>query len=345
MNLSDKHPLSLLQGRFGIYDKTPTSNNHVDGVDTLQTRLDSQGGHLQQERMIADKKRSLDRAVWYSYQAAEVRLLDSTPGKTERALMNPNRLSMDYDDKIVSIDFASGMKVGSVFEWVGTKSYWLVYLQDLTELAYFKGDVRKCDYLISWYDENGNKKQTYAAIKGPTQQNIASTIKHGISLDTPNYSLNILLPKTEETLKFFKRYTEFYLNSLIENNNPICWRVEAIDSISNPGILEVAASEHYINKDEDDVELGIVGGLIEEPASPNPEVEIINGKTFIKPKKEYIYSVPSGTEGSWKVDSKLPIDYEIADNTITIKATSSYSGQFDLYYGNNKKVIVVESLF
>ena len=35
----------------------------------------------------------------------------------------------------------------------GTK--WLVYLQDLTELAYFRGDIRKCSYDVSWIDENG----------------------------------------------------------------------------------------------------------------------------------------------------------------------------------------------
>ena len=44
----------------------------------------------------------------------------------------------------------------------------------------------------------------------------------------------------------------------------------------------------YYNKDEDDVENGIVGGLIE----PTPEeVEgLIKGDTFIKPKVEYKYS-------------------------------------------------------
>ena len=34
--------------------------------------------------------------------------------------------------------------------------------------------------------------------------------KHGISVDTPNYSLSILMPKNEDTLKYFKRYNKFY---------------------------------------------------------------------------------------------------------------------------------------
>jgi hypothetical protein len=44
--------------------------------------------------------------------------------------------------------------------------------------------------------------------------------------------------------------------------NKICWKVVAVDWISTPGILEVNAIEDYANVDEDDVDNGIVGGLI-----------------------------------------------------------------------------------
>jgi hypothetical protein len=42
----------------------------------------------------------------------------------------------------------------------------------------------------------------------------------------------------------------------------VCWRVEATDSISVPGILEITAVEYYANETEDDIENGVVGGLI-----------------------------------------------------------------------------------
>ena len=42
----------------------------------------------------------------------------------------------------------------------------------------------------------------------------------------------------------------------------ICWRVEATDWISTSGILEVTAVEYYANITEDDVENGVVGGLV-----------------------------------------------------------------------------------
>jgi hypothetical protein len=42
--------------------------------------------------MIKDKRRSLDRAVWHSYQAAEVVRIDAESKKPVRALINPNKL-------------------------------------------------------------------------------------------------------------------------------------------------------------------------------------------------------------------------------------------------------------
>jgi hypothetical protein len=77
----------------------------------------------------------------------------------------------------------------------------LIYLQDLTELAYFRGDIRKCSYEIEWVDEDGNQQRTYAALRGPVETKINYIQKHSISVDTPNYSLHILLPKTTATLK------------------------------------------------------------------------------------------------------------------------------------------------
>jgi len=66
-------------------------------------------------------------------------------------------------------------------------------------LAYFRGQIRKCTYKIEWKDEQGNSQYTYAAIRGPVETDIKYIQKHGISVDTPNYSLNLLIPKTEAT--------------------------------------------------------------------------------------------------------------------------------------------------
>ena len=335
-----------MKGRLGVYDKRPfnSNTNSVDGVEDQHIRLQQAGGNRQQERMIKDKRRSLDSAVWFSYQGAEVLKTDAENREPVRALINPNKLKQDYDDKIISIGYEYDFTPGTVFEWVGTNTYWLVYLQDLTELAYFRGDIRKCSYEIKWEDEEGNLYHTYAAVRGPVETKINFIQKHGISVDSPNHSLNILMPKTEEALEYFKRYTKFYLQG-----DDTCWRVEATDWISMPGVLEVTAVEYFANEDEDDIEAGIVGGLIEEIENPNNESrDKILGEVFIKPKRTYEYEFNGTLNAKWSVEKDCPVSIIVDKNNvrkITLKWEQSYSGQFELKYGKYTKIIVVESLF
>lgn len=362
--------LRLMNTRMGNLDLPRYKPDTVKGAVDMAKRLNSKGGFPQQDRMIRDKRRSLDKTTLYSYQAAKVKkqLYDFEPvmdGVREsdpvRALINPNKLKQDYDDKIISIGFEHGFQVGDVFEWCNTGSYWIIYLQDLTELAYFRGDIRKCSYEIEWDDEDGNRQRTYIALRGPVETKIDYIQKHGISVDNPNYSLNLLLPKTTANLKQFKRYKKFYLQDLVEGEDNICWRVEAIDTFSTPGIIEVTAVEYYANETEDDIDNGRVGSLIRKPIDPNIGTEsefIIIGETFIKPKKEYIYYIEGSLYGQWYIsDQKLPIireefEDEQGRKAIRIKWNSTFSGQFELWYGDQsgplfdyKKTIVVESLF
>ena len=346
-DLSSQIPFRLLKGRLGVYDKAPFDPRTapVEGVIDQATRFRQQGGNRQQERMIKDKRRSLNHAVWNSYQAAEVLRVDAENRKPVRALINPNKLKQDYDDKIISVGFEYNFKPGDVFEWLGTRTHWLVYLQDLTELAYFRGDIRKCSYQIAWEDEDGIHT-TYAAVRGPVETKINFIQKHGISVDTPNHSLSILMPKNEYTMSYFKRYKKFYLQG-----DDTCWRVEATDWISTPGILEVIAVEYYANETEDDIENGIVGGLVLDTVDPNEgtsdEMSII-GETFIKVKKQYDYEFDGTLAEEWYVDAKYPVEL-IHDTTdprkVKLRWTSPYSGQFELCYGSYNKTIVVESLF
>ena len=362
--------LNLMNARMGGLERPKYKPDTVDGANHMAGHLNQQGGFPQQRRMIQDKRKSLDKATKYSYQGAWVKkfIQDYIPtmegvreAEPVRALINPNKLKQDYDDKIISIGFEHDFTVGDVFEWCNTGSYWLIYLQDLTELAYFRGDIRKCSYEISWLDEEGNQKRTYGALRGPVETKINFIQKHGVSIDNPNYSLNILLPKNTDNLKQFKRYKKFYLQNLVEGEDNTCWRVEAVDTLSTPGIIEIAAVEYYANEHEDDLKEGLVGALIAKPIDPNPEVETefqIYGDTFIKPKKEYVYYIDGSLYGGWYLsNNKLPIQKEIFEdeqgrNAIRIRWTSPYSGQFDLWYGDEdgplfdyKKTIVVESLF
>ena len=352
--------LRLMNTRMGNLDLPRYKPDTVQGAIDMAKRLNSKGGFPQQDRMIRDKRRSLDKATLYSYQGALVKkqLYDFKPameGVREadpvRALINPNKLKMDYDDKIISIGFEHGFRTGDIFEWCNTGTYWIVYLQDLEELAYFRGDIRKCSYEIEWDDEDGKRQRTYVALRGPVETKIDYIQKHGISVDNPNYSLNILMPKTTANLKQFKRYKKFYLQDLVEGEDNTCWRVEAIDTFSTPGIIEVTAVEYYANEFEDDLEAGKVGSLIKKPIDPNIGTDsefIIVGETFIKPKKAYEFYYSGNAYLDWEVDKKYPLKIQVDEEDsrkITLTWTSTYSGQFELTYGDCTKIIVVESLF
>lgn len=312
----------------------------------MALRLRSAGGYSQQERMIHDKREALNRALYFSYQAAEVRKVgQEETGRTIRALINPNKLKQDYDDKVLSIGYEYDYKPGDVFEWIGTNTHWLVYLQDLTELAYFRGDIRKCSYQIQWEDDNGILQTVWVAVRGPVETKINFLQKNGISLDTPNHSLSILMPKTDETIKRFSRYSKFYLQGADDVSSKICWRVEATDAISMPGILEVNAVEYYSNETTDDVEAGIVNGLVVSPEVQGQNEFMILGETFIKPKKVYEYIYRGREDGTWHIDVDMPVEYQINGNKISLVWTKVISGQFVLRFGSTQKTIVVESLF
>lgn len=334
----------LMGGRLGLYIGETNLPSPIKGVNDKAIRLNQHSngtGYSQQQRMIVDKLRSLRKAVYYSYQGADVRLLSEEETNPVRVLINPNRLKQDYDDKVISVEYDFGFKCGSIFEWCNTNSHWLIYLQDLTELAYFRGDIRRCNYQISWEDANGNIQTTYAAIRGPVETRIESIVKNDISIDLPNYTLNILMPANEHTLAYFKRYNKFYLKG-----NETCWRIEAADSISTPGIIEFTAVEYYSNKDADDIENGIVDANVFEPADPNPVDEPIIGETFIKPKVKYSYSIDGDIDGLWSIKSSYPVKWNVSsDNIMTLEWQKPHSGQFIIGYGSEEKTIIVESLF
>ena len=338
-----------MQARLGVFEKPPFQDMSIEGVNEQALRLRQMGGHRQQERMIKDKRRTLDRAVHFSYQAAEVRRVDAENRKPVRALINPDKLKQDYDDKVLSVGYEYNFKPGDVFEWIGTRTHWLVVLQDLTELAYFRADIRKCSYTVNWKDEEtGELQTTYLAVRGPVETRIEYIQKNGDSVDKPNYSINFLMPKTPATVKYFKRYTKMYLQGGdAYSQEDTCWRIEAVDAVSMQGVLGINAVEYYANKDTDDIARGIVDGLI--PEQEEDKENLILGETFILPKKVYEYTFNGSVtmpDEEWYVDERYPVRMEPDGYTVKLIWDSPISGQFELKYGDvETKTIVVQSLF
>ena len=92
------------------------NNSQFTGVNLMANRLNWHGGQPQQDRMIRDKRWSLDHATKYSYQAAKIRHTDSEDKEEAPALINPDKTKFNYDDKIVSVGFEYRYNPGDVFD-------------------------------------------------------------------------------------------------------------------------------------------------------------------------------------------------------------------------------------
>lgn len=314
----------------------------MNNLDRMRMRAIFANNDSQHNRMVEYKRKSLHRALLYSYQSAWIKKDDEDAIQC-RALINPDKIKFDYDEKIISVDFHNNFKAGDTFEWpLNSNIHWIIYSQELTELAYFRGNVRRCQEIEAQDPNTKEWKKVYGAVRGPVETKINSIQKAGIVADVPNLSLDIYIPLTEENRKLFDRYCRFSFDGRM-------WMVQAPDSISTPGILEIVAEEDY-NCEHDN--------LIEKIENPNPPVEgdkvpQISGETFIKPlQKETYTSNVISPEYEWSInldsenkDIKDVLTWTINSNKITVQWTAMVSGSFVIHYGPLTKNVVVESLF
>ena len=301
-------------------------------TDNINMRLNYTGGN-QQQRMNKDKLRGLKKALLYSYQAAT---LVTEDGREYRCLINPDKLKNDYDQKILSIPFEdiqlnsekegtttqgikpTGISTGQVFCWKETNTYWLIYLQNLEETAYFRADIRRCKQGI---EINGKEYKIY--IRGPVETTIPWNQKKGILWNNINYSLQIYITKNDETLEFFHRFAKIKING-----KP--WEVKEVDSFAADDIIEVSLAETYSNQLED--EEGLPQISIKEPNQDSPHIE---GDTFIRPYDTKVYTVCNVEEfgnGQWGIDTDKVKFISKGNNSVIIEVLTGKALSFNLKY-------------
>lgn len=313
----------------------------MENLELMKMRARALNNDRQIERMTRDKLRSLHRALLYSYQSAWIKKEGAE--EYNRALINPDKIKFDYDEKIVSIDPKWGYKCGDVFEWKNTGTRWLILKQELTEVAYFRGNCRRCQPLEVINSETGESEILWMAIRGPVETKINTIQKAGIVADVPNLTINAYVTSNEKTIKYFDRYQRFSFAGRY-------WKVTAPDSISTPGILEFTAEEDYDCDHED---------LIIKTVDPNPPPQeyenSIIGETFVNPLESTIFSTRFMMNNEIKWQVKLPnenkdvddvLEWEVLeDNSIKVTWTAMVSGSYVITRGDLTKTIIVQSLF
>lgn len=298
-------------------------------LENMKLRLQYHGGN-QQERMNKDKLKSLKRALMYSYQAATAKLID---GREFKCLINRNKLSLDLDDKIISIPFDAEMKEGDVFEWKENGSHWIVFLRRLEETAYFRADIRRCRYEITL--DNGNKYWGY--IRGPVEQQTLWSQVSGNYYNKLNYTLIMYLPQNQETSKYFHRFNKVNIMGLP-------WEVQAIDDISTPGIIQVSLKEAYSNTIENDVNKAVKDSINIDIVDEKEET-YIHGPNKVYPYDNKIYELKNyqWKTGIWTIEnesrSKIVNLTDIGNNKVSVNITTGRSGSFTLVYKVDGQII------
>lgn len=306
----------------------------MSGLDNLNSRLSYRGGVKQQDRMFSGKLASLKRALQYSYQAATAILAD---GREFRCLINPDKLKVDYEDKIISIPFEDvclnntdketkgqieeiGMKAGDVFVWKETNTDWLVYLQRLEERAYFRAEIRKCDYTL---DIDGVGYKAYAR-KKPLSEIPWHTAK-GISWNDLSYALELYITKTEATEKYFEKFKVIKIA-----NQP--WEVQSIDAFSTEGIIRVLLKEYYNNTIKEEIEEETKKKQEEDKVVISKGQPFIEGDTIVYPYDEIEYIIKNTEGGVWELNSTKATIINQTSTAVLIAITTGRSGEFELIY-------------
>ena len=280
------------------------------------TRIQYAGG-VMDNRVDKSKLHSMQMALQNSYQAEWITLNDNK----YRCLINPDKLKEDYDQKVISIEHSAGMKEGDVFYWDRTDTHWLVYLQQHSESAYFRAQIRRCNYEI---EVNNHKYWVY--LRGPVETALVWRQKHNIEFNDLNYSLLIYVTKNEETLDFFKRFQILKIDGHR-------WRVAATDIFSQGSIIEVYLEEFFDNSLEDEQ-------IKKEPIIFGEEEPYIDGPQFVEPyQTEIKYSLANNLNatGAFLVNSKKVKIVNSDNNSCIINVISGKAGEFKIIYKEEGK--------
>lgn len=297
-------------------------------LESMKKRIEYYGGKDADARLVKAKYNSFKSALNNSYQAEWVEFRD----EKYRCLINSNKLNLDYDEKEISIDYNSNIQVGDVIYWNRTNTHWIIYLQKIEEEAYFRGLMRQCDTFI---EINGYDYWLY--LRGPVEKTIDWSNAHDISFNNLNYTLMFYIKQNEDTLEFFKRFKKVKIKDTM-------WEIQAVDTYSQPGLIEVYLKEAFNNEFEDAESL---------PKEDLPSIvdTHIKGPRKVKAyDTNLVYTIDKNlANGKFVVNSNKVKIVKMNESSCTLEITSGKSGKFKLsYFVDEEEIssmeIIIESL-
>ena len=301
-------------------------------LENMKKRLEFAGGDAD-GRNVKGKLHSFHSALQNSYQAEWI----TFNGQKYRCLINPSRLTENFDKKVLSIDFDSGIKEGSVFYWDRTNQYWIVNLQQHTEEAYFRGDIHRCEFII---EIDGDTYWT--SLKGPSETNLSWSTKHNIAFNDLNYTMAIQVTKNSKTMAYFNRfkvikmkttYPDIETGEIIEEEHN--WQVVATDKWSSEGVIDVYLNEYADNSMED-------ATVEPEIVKPDPKQPYIAGPQVVNVYDTFVeYSIKNASNGKFVINSSKVKVVEMNENSCAVDIITGKSSEFDIIYQRENEEDIV----
>ena len=297
----------------------------MNDYELFQKRLSNRGSSVA-DRLTTDKLKSFQHALVYAYNSEDM----DKDGVLSKALINNEKLQMDYDQKVISSGFENGYKIGDVVYWTRTGTHWLIISQQLTERAYFKASIKKALYKIKWRgDSDKVVYEQWAALLGPVETKLNEQIKNSIAFDVPNDTLTLWMGASEAT-----KSLNVYDKIMIANK---VWRINVVDDITTPSLVNIHLIQDLKDNDKDNTTDGIARDyehiieVVEEPG-----IYEIEGSQAISPVRGLIQNyiiTPSDIGGSWSIDPTFA--------TITTSSVSDATVQFNSNIGTTELLYTI----
>jgi hypothetical protein len=293
-------------------------------LKTLSARIDYLGGD-QLSRINKQKLQSFRAALKNDYNS---RLIKTDKHASVPCIIKNNAygLKADYDKKYISVEFSAGLEAGDVFQCLDDNSRWMIYLPILTETAYLRSEIIRCDHSL-----NINGKEYFVYFQGPVETDIRWFIKNGINANELNKSGTVYIKKDDNTLSFFHRFTKIKINGHM-------WEVQVTDPISVPGILELELQEYYDNKEADLPQV-----------KPSDKNQLIKGEKIVKQNTSVGYMVDDSIYNpstSWTIagNDRVKVEETLNNGRICkVKIHEGAVGKFTLMYGTNRMEITIDT--
>lgn len=313
----------------------------MNDYEIFQKRLSNRGTSMA-ERLTTDKLKSFKHALVYAYNSEDI----EKDGVLSKALINNEKLQMDYDHKIISSEFENGYEVGDVVYWTRTDTHWLIVSQQMTERAYFKASMKKALHKFKWRSDNGKVVyEQWASLLGPVETKLNQQMKNGIAFDVPNDTLTLWMGASEAT-KSLKVYDKIMIANRV-------WRINVVNDITTPSLVNIHLIQDLKDNDRDNTEDGIARDhehtieVVEEPGTYE-----IEGLQSVSPVKGLIqnYTIASSDAGgSWSIDSAFATIVESSVSDVTVQFNSNIGTTELLYIIADvvvaKKIIKITSIF